>query len=214
MKKVFCLEKIKKSQKINLIDGTYTHIRAYHACRPISIDDYLLNGIRPISYESALDEVKSRVVCKWVSENTAVEKFNEEWNDFDDIHKKVWLEMNKNLLLEAASHYLIYGSEFINALAMQLGCRNRLKKIGVPTIFHCNIPIEDISVKTLEDIQYSFNKGYTDAYGLCVKKVDASDIVDYEHPAQRIPDPYGGSYRPNYTELRDLGFVTPKSVKM
>ena len=147
-------------------------------------------------------------------ENTAVEKFNEEWNDFDDIHKKVWLEMNKNLLLEAASHYLIYGSEFINALAMQLGCRNRLKKIGVPTIFHCNIPIEDISVKTLEDIQYSFNKGYTDAYGLCVKKVDASDIVDYEHPAQRILDPYGGSYRPNYTELRDLGFVTPKSVKM
>lgn len=192
MKKVFNLEEIKKSQKINLIDGTYTHIRAYHACRPISIDDYLLNGIRPISYESALDEVKSRVVCKWVSENTAVEKFNEEWNDFDDIHKKVWLEMNKNLLLEAASHYLIYGSEFINALAMQLGYRNRLKKIGVPTIFHCNIPIEDISVKTLEDIQYSFNKGYTDAYGLCVKKVDASDIVDYEHPAQRILDPYGG----------------------
>lgn len=127
-----------------------------------------------------MDEVKSRVVCKWVSENTAVEKFNEEWNDFDDIHKKVWLEMNKNLLLEAASHYLIYGSEFINALAMQLGCRNRLKKIGVPTIFHCNIPIEDISVKTLEDIQYSFNKGYTDAYGLCVKKVDASELYRTE----------------------------------
>ncbi len=119
MKKVFSLEEIKKSQKINLIDGTYTHIRAYHACRPISIDDYLLNGIRPISYESALDEVKNRVVCEWVSENTAVEKFNEEWNDFDDIHKKVWLEMNKNLLLDGASHYLIYGSEFINALAMQ-----------------------------------------------------------------------------------------------
>ena len=72
MKKVFNLEEIKKSQKINLIDGTYTHIRAYHACRPISIDDYLLNGIRPISYESALDEVKSRVVCKWVSENTGL----------------------------------------------------------------------------------------------------------------------------------------------
>ncbi len=33
MKKVFSLEEIKKSQKINLID------------------DYLLNGIKPISYE-------------------------------------------------------------------------------------------------------------------------------------------------------------------
>lgn len=214
MKNVFSLEEIKKSQKINLIDGTYTHIRAYHACRPISIDDYLLNGIRPISYESALHEVKSRVICEWVSENTAVEKFNEEWNDFDDIHKKVWLEMNKNLLLDGASHYLIYGSEFINALAMQLGCRSRLKKIGVPTIFHCDIPIEDIPEKTLKDIQYSFNKGYTDAYGFSVQMLDANNIVDYEHPKQRIPDPYGGSYRPNYAELRDLGFVTPKSVKM
>ena len=98
MKKVFSLEEIKKSQKINLIDGTYTHIRAYHACRPISIDDYLLNGIRPISYESALYEVKSRVICEWVSENTAVEKFNEEWNDFDDIHKKVWFWMEQAII--------------------------------------------------------------------------------------------------------------------
>ena len=44
--------------------------------------------------------------------------------------------------------------------------------------------------------------------------LDANNIVDYEHPIQRIPDPYGGSYRPNYAELRDLGFITPKSVKM
>lgn len=33
MKKVFSFEEIKKSKKINLIDGTYTHIRAYHASK-------------------------------------------------------------------------------------------------------------------------------------------------------------------------------------
>lgn len=36
--------------------------------------------------------------------------------------------MNKNDLLTYSGHYLIYGSEFINAQAMNLGCRDRLKK--------------------------------------------------------------------------------------
>ena len=93
---------------------------------------------------------------------------------------------------------------------MQLGCRSRLKKIGVPTIFHCDIPIEDIPEKTLEDIQYSFNKGYTDAYGFSVQMLDANNIVDYEHPTQRMSDPYGGSYKPDYEMLKAYGYVSEK----
>ena len=32
----------------------YTHIRAYHACRPLNISDYLQEGIKPIDYKMAL----------------------------------------------------------------------------------------------------------------------------------------------------------------
>lgn len=210
MKKVFSIDDVKKSKKVNLIDGTYTHIRAYHACRPISINDYLVNGIRPISHESALEDVKKRVVCEWVSENEAVAKFNEEWKDFDDIHKKVWLQMNKNLLLDEASHYLIYGSEFINALAMELFCRDRLKDIGIPTVFFCDIPIDDIIPMTLRDIQESINNGHTYDIGFAVDSVRPNNIVDYEHPLKRMIDPYGGTYKPNYEELKSYGYVSEK----
>lgn len=180
----------------------YTHLRAFHACRPVKLSDYLDNGILPISYESALQDVRNRVVCDYVSEEDAILKFKKEWAGFEDIHKRVWLQMNKDFLLDTASHYLIYGSEFINALAMQLGCRDRLKQIGIPTIFFCDIPVEDIASMTLRDIQNVFNLGYIDDIGFAVDEVLPQDIVNYEHLTRRLTDPYGGTYKPDYEKLK------------
>lgn len=210
-KKVFILdEHLNGEYELGFEMDGYTHLRAFHACRPLRIDDYLRNGIMPITYASALQDVKDRVVCDKVTEEEAVAKFQEEWSDFADMHKRVWLEMNKNLLKDGASHYLIYGSEFINALSMKLFCRDRLKKIGIPTIFICDIPIDVIAQITLNDIQDCVNNGRVDAIGFAVDKVKPSDIVDYEHPTKRMPDPYGGSYKPDYEKLKAYGYVSGK----
>lgn len=210
-KKVFILEEhINDEYEIDFEMDGYTHLRAFHACRPLKINDYLKKGIMPISYESACQDVKARVVCDHVSEEEALTKFEEEWSDFADIHKRVWLQMNKNLLLNEASHYLIYGSEFINALSMQLFCRDRLKKIGIPTIFFCDIPIANIAPMTLLDIQNSINDGYTYDIGFAVDEVEPNNIVDYEHPTKRMSDPYGGFYKPDYEMLKAYGYVSEK----
>lgn len=202
-KKIFILEDHLDDQyEIDFGIDEYTHLRAFHACRPIKLSDYLDNGILPISYESALQDVRDRVVCDYVSEEDAIIKFQEEWSEFEDIHKRVWLQMNKDLLLDTTSHYLIYGSEFINALAMQLGCRDKLKQIGIPTIFFCDIPVEDIVPMTLRDIQNVFNSGDTYDISFAVDKVLPQDIVDYEHPTKRLVDPYGGTYKPDYEKLK------------
>ena len=107
-KKVFILsEHIDDGDDIDFYEERYTHLRAFHACRPLRISDYLNNGIIPISYEAALRDVKDRVVCDYVSEKEAILEFEEEWSEFDDMHKRVWVQMNKDLLLDTASHYLI-----------------------------------------------------------------------------------------------------------
>lgn len=210
-KKVFILEEhINDGYETDFEMDGYTHLRAFHACRPLRVEDYLKKGILPISYKFALQDVKDRIVCDRVSEKEAISKFQEEWSDFADMHKRVWLQMNKNLLLNEASHYLIYGSEFINALSMKLFCRDRLKKIGIPTIFVCDIPIDDIDPLTLSDIQDSINEEWIDDIGLAVDEVEANYIVDYEHPTKRMTDPYGGSYKPDYGLLKEYGYVSDR----
>ena len=211
-KNVFILEEhINDEYETDFWMDGYTHLRAFHACRPLRIEDYFKKGIMPISYNSALQDVKDRIVCDRVSEKEAVSKFQEEWSDFADMHKRVWLQMNKKLLLNEASHYLIYGSEFINALSMKLFCRDRLKKIGIPTIFFCDIPIDDIDPLTLSNIQDCINEEWTDDIGFSVDEVDVNNIVDYEHPTKRMTDPYGGSYKPNYRLLKEYGYVSDRS---
>jgi len=202
-KKVFILEEhLDDDYEMDFLAEGYTHLRAFHACRPMKLSDYVHNGILPISYESALQDVRNRVVCDYVFEEDVILKFKKEWAGFEDIHKRVWLQMNKDFLLDTTSHYLIYGSEFINALAMQLGCRDKLKQIGIPTIFFCDIPVEDIVPMTLRDIQNVFNSGDTYDISFAVDKVLPQDIVDYEHPTKRLVDPYGGTYKPDYEKLK------------
>lgn len=215
-KKVFILsEHLNDKYEINFTADEYTHLRAFHACRPLKISDYQNNGITSISYQSALQDVKERVVCSYVSAEEAISEFKKEWSNLKSIHKRVWLQMNKEELLRMSSHYLIYGSEFINTLAMNLGCRNNLKQIGFPTIFYCDIPIEDIDWQDLYDIQYHFNNYYI--YNLCfpVDKVLPQNIVTYEHPTERLVDPYGGSYKPNYNQPKNIkdGYNNPKCSK-
>ena len=41
---------------------------------------------------SAFQDVKDRVVCNKKLFEEAVAKLNTEWNKFDDMHKRVWLQ--------------------------------------------------------------------------------------------------------------------------
>ena len=127
------------------------------------------------------------------------------------VDKAVWLAVNKEILLTDSSHYLIYGSEFINALAMELGCRSSLKETGIPTIFHCDVPVESISLKIIMDIEKLVQMGYVDDITIDVNGVDSQDIINYEHPKE-MPNPffYNVKYRPNYMKLKEKGYTSIK----
>ncbi|PXV95702.1 hypothetical protein C8E03_101332 [Lachnotalea glycerini] len=207
-KKVFILEEyFNEEREINL--NQYTHIRAYHACRPLSVQDYFAKGIEPISCERALEEALIRLKSEGLNKDKIKGQFKIAWKDLNEIHKKVWLIIHKELLLTKSGHYLIYGSEFLNALAMELGYRDSLKQVGIPTIFHCDIPIKNLACSEISYIEEGIELGREFGYdiSISVDTVPPQYIVDYEHPNRKIPDPYyyGVKYKPDYKELKNLG---------
>lgn len=212
-KKIFIIEEHLDQENCDL--DLYTHIRTYHACRPIQVEDYLKNGIRCIDKESALKDALLRIKSKYVSEEEIQNEFMKEWKDFHDMHKRVWLAVNKNVFFCGAGHYLIYGSEFINALAMKLGCRSSLQKSGIPTIFQCDIPLEDINIEQIRDLENMIAQGYTDDLSIAVQKVEAIDITDYCHPIDAIDDPYyyGIRYKADYHKLMGIDFSEERIKK-
>lgn len=111
------------------------------------------------------------------------------------------MAVDKEILLTDSGHYLIYGSEFINTLAMVLGCRDELKNIGIPTIFICNIPLQDIGSSQISSIEQEINR-YSDDISIYVDEIKPKNIIDHEHPKE-IPDPYYGFsiYKPDYSKL-------------
>lgn len=206
-KRVFILAEHLDCEPVDLYNE-YTYIRAYHACRPLDIQKYLSDGIQVPSRKQALNEALVRICPSHVTDADVKKQFNANWKDAES---KVFLNLNRQELLTASGHYLIYGSEFLNVLAMQLGCRNCLRNVGVPTLFWCDIPIDDIKPSDIFEIEKAVMGGYTGNITITVDEVLPCNIVDYEHPLQRIPDPYtGGTYKVDYQKLKDSGFTSPK----
>lgn len=103
---------------------------------------------------------------------------------------------NKNELINYCGHYLIYGSEFICGMAAEPALPGKFKK-GIPTIFHCDIPIEKIPSDYLEDLNAKVQTG--DGYNCGFKiigSISKDEIVKCEYPT-KILDPLNG-YIPYY----------------
>ncbi len=192
-KRVAVLDELIK-KRINNVDlsGEYTHIRGYHGCRPISIDNYYQNGIKPIEKEFAKREAIFRLCDQWITEEKVIDRFNKSWDALKHPHKSVWLTYSENEFFDVSGHYLIYGSEFLCGMAAQLFCQPNLKRLGIPTIFHCDIPLQNIPEAYLSGINQQIcmrdSSGGFRVYG----EVLAEEIVGHSHP-KTIFDPLTSS---------------------
>lgn len=196
-KRVFVFdETFKNTNQIINFKDEYSHIRGYHGCRVLNLDDYYENGIVPINKNETLKRALYLLKNDRVSENDIVKVFNSHWRGLAETHKYVWFTLTKSELIDYCGHYLIYGSEFICGVAADLRCQDSLKK-GIPTIFHCDVPIEKIPSTYLEDLNDSIKTG--DGYNCGFKVIGViskDEIVKCEHP-RKILDPLNG-YIPYY----------------
>ena len=184
-KKVYMLPS--KFKSVDLCQ--YTHIRVYHACRQTNIDEYLQNGIHDFNRQEAYNITKSRLIQCGIDEQTIIEMFNEHWDKYPHHFNKICVSISKDELLDKSGHYLVYGSEFINGIAAQLFCQHKLKQIGVPTIFVCDVEISIIPLDVIGLIEDgSFYDGSWDGGIYLRDNIEADEIVDYIQP-KKMFDP-------------------------
>ncbi|MBN2591156.1 MAG: hypothetical protein JXA96_14915 [Sedimentisphaerales bacterium] len=143
----------------------YSHIRMYHGCRPVDVQRYYREGIKP---------------CEEMG-NIQIDRFREIFlsDDFPELTEEMLQESIKiinnpppdtgvhfiiddNCMIERCGHYLIYGSEYLQGLVNNLPVKDKekyrsvLRGIGKPTFLEVNLPntndfVEDIRIFKILD---------------------------------------------------------------
>lgn len=182
---------------VNAVSGksvslkNYTHIQAYHACRATDERSFRVHGLKPYTQMEALEEAVQILQSERVDRDKIESKFYPLWDEvYASSPSRVWLMLNTKEFLGESCHYLIYGSEFMNALAMRLGCRNKLTEIGKPMIIKCAIPISDISSLWLKDLGRDIASHNIDHRSIAVNSVVPEHIIDFICPTGYVKDPY------------------------
>jgi len=133
----------------------YTHIRVFHGCRPVDVGEYYQRGFLPMDPEQLIEtarryflrgqlkEINEGLLEKAIAEISTKHRANHIYFVLDDRH-----------LLNGAGEYLIYGSEYLYCLAIRLtgNCESILRKMGIPTIFACDLPVEMVDSWAIDEL--------------------------------------------------------------
>ncbi|MBD7970354.1 hypothetical protein [Paenibacillus gallinarum] len=189
MKNVLVYKKGEDYSNIDILKN-FTHIRAFHGCRTSDLDSYYTHGIKPLTKERSYEQLQYILKIKpFITEDQISTKLNEIWTE----PKRVWFTITKEELLYRSGHYLLYGSELLNAVLSQFYLRDELKKNGIPTIFVCDVPLYDIGKDFLNSIIENLDKrkSLDQSAFMILGKLSAENIISHEHPDyKKIYDPY------------------------
>ena len=180
-----------RGKRINL--SSYTHILAYHACRSESESNYRTYGLKPYTKDEALSAAIQLLTSDRISAADVEAELNNLWAINQSTN--VYLMLETTEFLSTSTHYLIYGSEFMNALAMHLGCRDALTKIGRPMFVVCAVPIAEISPGWLNGLTDAIKRKDTAYWSIAVESVAANNIIGFLYPTGCVRDPYTNALR-------------------
>ena len=174
----------------------YTHIRGYHACRPIDVSLYYKDGILAL-YNERRRQIAIEVFRKKFSEVIEAED-----ESFAKEKSQVYFTAFRAELLKDSGHYLCYGSEYLASIASHFDrnisgkYHNILLQTGIPTIFICDIPLEFIPTYLIDDLIVSYDPNDTNLGFWIEQNLPSEFIVAHEHPS-KIFDPFSYCYRIN-----------------
>ena len=184
--------------------GHYEFIRAFHACRSDSIEPYKQHGLTPC-VPAALDKCAMEIFqnkegVAAAIQDLALNDLEYSYRDFNN--GKVWFCLEKEELTENCGHYLLYGSEYLLAIANRIGESEALRKRGRATLIECNVPIDDLAeddtkelaadmlVKILETYCTRRCPDELTGFGFYIEcKLEPNNIVQFHFPTA-IPNPH------------------------
>lgn len=180
----------------------FKEVKVYHGCRPANIENYYQKGITPLNPKEI--QILFRNTFKEYSSEADIQLAINKV-DLEVIAGFVFVVLDDRAIIENGGHYLIYGSEYQNCLAINLPrateeTRDILKKFGKATIFVCKLPfsklieLENIVRLLLADhfsrVAHNRNDVHIIDHTLLLKEsIKPTDIITHYHPL-RIKDSY------------------------
>lgn len=145
-----------KAELAERLQDRYRAIRACHGTSVPTVDSFYKQGIRPLEIEEFHNQARQIFLSGDYPElsgdnlKNAIEHVGPATRE-----GRVYFEANERLLIEICGHYMLYGSEYLTALAANLGgtrdYRRVLKGRFAPTLFVCDVPLEDLHPGTVAE---------------------------------------------------------------
>lgn len=186
----------------------FSKVRLFHGCRPREVSSYYTKGFLPPDqnlFNELIDNVfspKNHPEITQAMMSQARNALNDEMRE-----GKIYFVVDDVLLVQQFGHYLVYGSEYVTALARllqeytQKDYRSYLKRIGTPTVFACDFPIQHLDRETLhgyiinifhETLRQSNNLvGHTRLldYAFVFSELIRADYIQSHYHPPQIRDP-------------------------
>ena len=116
-------------------------LRLYHGCRTADVGEYLRVGVRVHQRKELIAAALARAAREgWPGGKDAIEERSRQVDAHNVVDNgRSCAMLDDRALLTNCSHYLLHGSEFINAV-LGLGERDPLNEPGVPTVLELDVP--------------------------------------------------------------------------
>lgn len=208
------LDEIVIDDKVNDFRLLYSHVRFFHACRPVDVQTYREKGILLLKRGEQIERFKDIFLRSGRFPELTEGMLKQSIQAVDSLKKDAEAELcfvlDDRLTIEHCGTYLIYGSEYLCNLVSQLpggdkeSYRRELRRIGTPTILKINLPNtpDNIAGPTIKGIIRDMLIGWVQclSYGKTQSHVSWRDlargrplppeqIYDHFHPPE-IPDPF------------------------
>jgi len=149
---------------VDALNSAWTHIRAFHGCSVTAVETYYGAGLRPLSLRRTNEWAREYFlrVCPRLTNESVDHAIARTGQDYDQRDEKVCLALDSSHLVSHCAHYLVYGSEYLLALATELmpedgegepcDFRQYLRDRGLPTVFVCDVPIRRVDAGAREEL--------------------------------------------------------------
>lgn len=151
------------------LPGLFHSVRAYHAASPVDVASYYARGLRTLDCVEWDGWIRGFYLDGSFPELTA--------DDVDgaiaEVHSDqrrggLFLALDDRPFLHEDGHYLIYGSEYVMAVAAGLTRRRGrdyqrcLRGVGTPTVFACDVPLSLLPAPEIRHLCSTLLEGLVD----------------------------------------------------
>lgn len=130
---------------VEALQRRYRNLRAAHGSRPTDVAVLYREGLVPL--DPARIHARAREIFLSVDYPEVTEVLLEqaiEGVGHVGRADRVWFECNETELVRRNGHYMLYGSEYLLAIAAHMDGRDyrpELKRFGEPVVFICDVPL-------------------------------------------------------------------------